>query len=103
MIYSSTIKGIEDHCNDTVFFSHRLCLDLQEHAKELQDQYRKQFGMPVPGSPTIDYKELIELGLIPPDSEYENWFTGFQDGAVYRNRYQRVWDWIKEVFVPTKV
>lgn len=103
MTFPTCIQGLEEHCNDAVFFAHLLCQDIQQHARELRDEYVKKYGSPAPGTPTITYEELIAEGLIPPDSEYETWFTGFKDAPPYRNRYQRVWDWIKELFVPTKV
>jgi hypothetical protein len=103
MTYPACIQAIKEHCDDAVFFSHLLCCDLQAHGKELRDEYIRRYGKPAPSTTTVSFADVIAEDLIPPDSQYQSWFTGFIEAPMHQNKYQRVYDWIKEVFVPTKV
>lgn len=101
--YPSCLDGIAAHCDDAIFFGHLLCIDLQEHAKELRQQYIKGYGLPAPRMQTVAFEKSIEEGVIPDKARYESWFTNFETFPPYRTKSQRVVDWFKHKLKPNKL
>lgn len=95
MTYPSCLEAIETHCDDALFLSHLLSLDLQTHARLLRAEYIKRFGQPAPSMQTSTYATLIANKVIPPDGSYKDWFTNFSEEPAYRSRSQRAFDWVK--------
>lgn len=76
-VYGDTLNAIYLYTNDALFFSAKLCEDLQEHASTLKESYSKKFRGTPPKLTKVDFSQARDSGLIPADIEYEPWLSGF--------------------------
>jgi hypothetical protein len=76
--YANIVEITHDCCDDLAFFSHRLGVDLAEHSKALYDSMPRSLrkGIAEP-KPAPDFSGPVKSGLIPPDSQYNQWLAGF--------------------------
>ncbi len=90
LTFEHTLSGIVTITDDIVFFSHRLCKDLQKHGHWLVDKYRKRFGGSFPHIVDIDFSERIADGTIPPATQYADYMTKFMEARRPPDRWQRI-------------
>lgn len=90
-MYGDTLNSIHLYTDDVIFFSAKLCEDLENHANALNALYRKKLRKHPPKSSSVNFTEARNNGLIPPDDDYEAWLTGFrQDTAITLSWWQRL-------------
>lgn len=75
--YQDTIKAINDHTDDCIFFSKLLYEDLYDHGEELRKRYTKAFGKDAPKINRIDFSAEEKEGLLPDEKNYPSWTDGF--------------------------
>ena len=75
--YGSSIKAISLYTDDIIFFSVKLCEDLQYHSTTLIKRYKSKLRGAPPKTSTVDFEKPRQDGLIPKDEDYVEWLSGF--------------------------
>jgi hypothetical protein len=73
------VEGIYRYMDDIGFFSALLCTDLMAHGNRLHAAFTKRFGKGAPPVSTVDFSGPRKSGLIPPDSQYNDWLRAFTE------------------------
>lgn len=73
------VEGIYSYMDDIAFFSALLCADLMAHGNRLHAAFTKRFGKGAPRVSTVDFSGPRKSGLIPPDSQYDDWLRAFTE------------------------
>jgi hypothetical protein len=90
LTFEQTLSGIVTITDDIIYFSHRLCKDLQKHGYRLVDKYRRRFGGSFPYIADIDFAERIADGTIPPETQYADYMSKFVEAKLPPSRWQRI-------------
>jgi hypothetical protein len=77
--YPDLIEGLYSYMDDIAFFSALLCTDLMAHGNRLHAAFTKRFGKGAPRVSTVDFSGPRKSGLIPPDSQYNDWLRAFTE------------------------
>lgn len=82
-LYPDALEAIRSYTDDLAFFSALLTDDLIAHGQKLHAKLKKDFknAAASPRVSTVDFTRPRELGLIPPESEYQDWLRGFTEQA----------------------
>jgi len=75
--YGGCIQAIFLYTNDIIFFSIKLCEDLQAHGETLKKRYKSRLRGSPPRISTVDFEKPRQDGLVPQDDEYVDWLSGF--------------------------
>ncbi|MCD5986231.1 hypothetical protein [Pseudomonas sp. CDFA 610] len=75
--YEGSIKAISLYTDDIIFFSVKLCEDLQYHSATLTKRYKSKLRGAPPKNATADFEKARQGGLIPKDEDYVDWLSGF--------------------------
>lgn len=75
--YPDLVEAIHSYIEDIAFFSSLLSSDLVDHGKQIHKMFTEKFGKGAPNVSAADFSRPKELGLIPPDSQYQDWLNGF--------------------------
>lgn len=78
-LYPDTVDAIASYTDDIAFFAALLTDDLIAHGKKLHEKLKSKFKTSSPRVSTVDFTRPRELGLIPPESQYEDWLRGFTE------------------------
>jgi len=73
------VEAIYSYMDDIAFFSSLLCTDLIAHGNRLHAAFSKRFGKGAPSVGTVDFSGPKKSGLIPPDSQYNDWLRAFTE------------------------
>jgi hypothetical protein len=73
------VEGIYSYMDDIAFFSALLCTDLMAHGERLHAAFAKRFGKGAPRVSRVDFSGPRKSGLIPPDSQYNDWLRAFTE------------------------
>ncbi|MEQ1887477.1 MAG: hypothetical protein ABL967_20640 [Bryobacteraceae bacterium] len=76
--FRDCVVAISTQTDDCIFFSKTLMEDLVCHGKGLASK----LGKNAPRVPEPDFARASADGLIPPDSQYEEWLAGYRERAV---------------------
>lgn len=75
--YPDLVEAIHSYIDDIAFFSALLSSDLVAHGNQIHKAFTKRFGKGAPNISTADFSRPREIGLLPPDSQYQDWINGF--------------------------
>lgn len=75
--YPDALYAMSRYTDDSIFFSKLLALDLRTHGLRLKEKYETEIGGESPEVAEIDFKDKRIEGLVPPKSEYRDWFDNF--------------------------
>jgi len=75
--YGDIITAIYTYTNDVIFFSTKLCDDLQSHALTLNTHYKTQTKEKPPIVTMYNIPPKMRADFIPADKEYKSWLSGF--------------------------
>lgn len=75
--YPNFIEQIDAYTDDCIWFSNRLCKDLEEHGNEIRAKFVERFGRDCPHINKPDFSRQEAEGLIPPDQKFSDWLSGF--------------------------
>jgi hypothetical protein len=68
--YPTSLNAISFSTDECIFFSTQLCAALEEHAKELKEQ----FGKKSPKIVKIDFSKSKDADLLPAEDDFKDWF-----------------------------
>lgn len=77
--YSDSVYMLKLSTDNMIFFSYKLCEDLQEYGNTLLAKYKDKHRGDVPSIHRLDFSMAIKAGLIPKEDEYQEWLQGFED------------------------
>lgn len=90
--YKNLMEVIGSYLDDTIFFTERLCKELEVHGNRVRDSHLKKKGSEkakariekrrggtVPRISTVDFSGPRNSGLIPQDSDYSSWLDGLRE------------------------
>jgi len=72
--YSTAISNIKTQLKNAIFFSTLLCRDLTAHGDEITEDFESRFRKKAPRVYRANFDEPIKAGLVPPDTDYPDWF-----------------------------
>lgn len=75
--HADLVEGVYSYVDDIAFFSALLCADLMEHGERLRATYVKRYGKDAPQVSKVDFAGPKCSGLMPPDSQYNDWLRAF--------------------------
>lgn len=75
--HADLVEGVYRYMDDIAFFSALLCTDLMEHGERLRAAFVKRYGKDAPRVSTVDFSGPKKSGLLPPDSQYNDWLLAF--------------------------
>ncbi|HEX2541149.1 MAG TPA: hypothetical protein VHM00_08710 [Caldimonas sp.] len=75
--YPDLVEGIHSYVDDVAFFSALLCSDLMKHGALVRVALTRRFGGQAPKVSSVDFSGPRQSGLVPPDSQYEDWLKAF--------------------------
>ena len=75
--HADLVEGVYSYVDDIAFFAALLCADLTEHGERLRAAYVKRYGKDAPQVSKVDLTGPKGSGLIPPDSQYNDWLRAF--------------------------
>ena len=78
-VYLDSITGLQDLTNDTIFFSHMLCKDLETHGNKVLDKFKAQFKGVIEQIHAIELLPEKTAGLMPSQDRYLQWLSGFRE------------------------
>lgn len=89
--HADLVEGVYSYVDDIAFFSALLCSDLMEHGERLRAAYVKRYGKDAPQVSKVDFTGPKGSGLIPPDSQYNDWLRAFAmpDGSSTKSASAR--------------
>lgn len=76
--YADTLEALFNQTDDGIFFSQLLCRDLMESGESALKDYRRLAKKSTEHISTIDFRQALELGLMPDESKYQDWLRAFQ-------------------------
>ena len=76
-VFPDVVKGLREYVDDVVFFSKLLCEDLVAHGEGVKAASRRLFGKEAPHVNRPDFGTPRKNGLLPSDSNYQQWLNGF--------------------------
>jgi hypothetical protein len=76
--FGDYLAGIASYVDDVIFFSTQLCADLTKYGEELITRHKKNFKLGTLSVSRTDFSEQQAAHLLPDESRYQTWFTGFQ-------------------------
>lgn len=77
MEHADLVEGIHNYVDDIAFFSSLLCTDLMQHGEQLRAAFVKRYGTDAPRVSTVDFSGPKSSGMLPPDSQYNDWLRAF--------------------------
>lgn len=75
--HTDLIECVYSYVDDIAFFAALLCTDLMHHGEQLRVAYVKRYGKDAPRVSTVDFAGPKSSGLLPPDSQYNDWLHAF--------------------------
>lgn len=75
--HADLVENIHSYIDDIVFFSALLCDDLMQHGEKLHSTFARRFGKGAPKVSKVDFSGPRISGLIPPESQYNDWLRAF--------------------------
>lgn len=75
--HADLVEVVYSYVDDIAFFSALLCADLILHGEQLRAAYVKRYGKDAPRVSTVDFSGPKSTGLLPPDSQYNDWLRAF--------------------------
>ncbi len=75
--HADLVEGIYSYVDDIAFFSALLSDDLIRHGEKLHTAFLKRFGKDAPKVSKVDFSGPRKSGLMPPDSQYNDWLRAF--------------------------
>lgn len=86
--FPDLVAAIYRYTDDVVFFSALLCKDLIQHGTQTRTEFRKKYGEAGPKMSSVDFSTLKKDGVIPSETEYAGWLSGFPTDMVQAERSQ---------------
>lgn len=75
--YGGSIQAISLYTDDIIFFSIKVCEDLQDHGETLKKRYKSRLRGSPPRLSIVNFEKPRQDGLIPKDEDYVDWLSGF--------------------------
>lgn len=89
--YQSTLEAIYDYNDEVIFFSLKLCKDLEAHGQVLVKEIKRLSDDPV-GIITVNEEVAYKTGLVPSEKGFQSWLGGYREVHVPRLRkWWRFW------------
>lgn len=91
--FAHTIAALSRQTDDCIFFSKLLCSDLADHGDRLRAVLKRRFRGEAPRIHRVIWDDVAKKGLLPPDSDYASWLTGFPRRVprTYGRRWAKWW------------
>lgn len=86
--YRSTLDAVCSYNDEVIFFSLKLCKDLEAHGQVLVKEIKQLSDEPV-GIITVNEEAAYRTGLVPSTREFESWLGGYKE--VHAPRPPRKW------------
>ena len=75
--FPDLVEAIYSYVDDLAFFSSLLCKDLMKHGTKVREALVKKSPKQVPHVNEADFSGPEKSGLMPPDSQYNDWLNAF--------------------------
>ncbi|UEM06242.1 hypothetical protein JL101_012660 [Skermanella rosea] len=76
--YSTSIEAIYNQTEDGIWFSRKLCQDLEDYGNTVLRKFEKNFRDGAPRVNSPDFSKADKLNLMPSDQNYEDWISSHQ-------------------------
>ncbi|WP_449439591.1 hypothetical protein [Pseudomonas migulae] len=99
--YGDNIQAIHECNDDVIFFSVRLCEEIENHCHSLIKRYKKRLRGDPPKIAKTNFDKAKIGGLLPDESDYEGWTSGFSTPLTKpddRFDWRRLLTWYRREF-----
>ncbi|MER9014518.1 hypothetical protein [Mesorhizobium sp. M0898] len=87
--YKQTLFAIEKYCDDCIYFTTRLDVELNKRGNKMR-RYRFPFFNPLPQIAEADFSSERAQRLMPDAKEYEDWESGFVKPPTFRDKLTKL-------------
>lgn len=75
--FADLVEAVYSYVDDIAFFSSQLCMDLMKHGAAIRAALLKRSRKQVANVSDVDFAAARKSGLMPPESQYQNWLNAF--------------------------
>ncbi|MGY2259283.1 hypothetical protein [Pseudomonas sp. SDO55104_S430] len=75
--YGDVVRAIYEYNDDVIFFSIKLCKEIQDHGSNLIRRYKRRLRGDPPQVAKADFEKAKNGGLLPDEKDYDGWTSGF--------------------------
>jgi hypothetical protein len=98
--FKTNIAGIVAQTDDCIFFARILATDLAQYSNRLKPKEGRFYRLRVPNIDETDWSYPEKMGLMPKDTDCENWLRGFRRPEP--SRWQRLLAYVPFLKVAAK-